>query len=135
MGNSKTIAVETETLGTITVHKMALGDYAELLRALNKLPSMMGDIIKRDKSELTTELILQELPEILANALPEVAGVVAAATDKDKEEIVTLDLAEFMEVTDAALQLNDVERIVTAVKKMAARFRKPALEQTAAPQA
>ncbi len=134
MGDSKTIVVQTE-LGEVLVHKMALGDYAQLLRAIDKLPTLLGDIIKRDKKDLTTELILKELPGIAADALPELAGVIAASTDKDGEFIAKLDLPDVMDVLDAALELNDLSRVVNAIKKIQARFRKPADQTPDAPSA
>lgn len=120
MGNSKTIVVPTSE-GDVTVKKLALGDYAQVLRSLNQLPAKLADITKKDKSELTTEYILEILPGMLADGLPEIAGILAAATDKDADFILQLDLADVMDITAGALELNDVARIVQSIKKIQAR--------------
>lgn len=119
MGDSKTITVSTES-GEVIVRKLALGDYAALLRALDKLPKQLADIAKRDKKDLTTDFIIGQLPTLAADSLPELAGVVAAATDKDQDFMVGLDLADFADVVVAVFELNDYTRVVAAVKKVMA---------------
>ena len=50
MGDSKTITVSTEG-GDVVVRKLALAEYAALLRALKKLPSEFGKFIEGNDSE------------------------------------------------------------------------------------
>lgn len=128
--DSKTIIISTEA-GDVTVRKMALGDYAGVLRALDKLPKAIADITKKDNSEITTEYILSILPTLVADHLDELAGVLAAATDKDADFFITkLDLAESVEVFAAIFQLNDYSKVVNVVKKlMAARQPKAPVSQ------
>jgi hypothetical protein len=104
MGDSKTIIITTD-VGEVTVRKLALGDYANFLRALKKLPKLILDITKNDKEKLTNEYIISILPQIAADELPEFAGVIASATDKDSDFILQLDLAETLDVADAVLEL------------------------------
>ena len=133
MGNSKTIIVKTEG-GDVTVHKLALGDYAALLRALKKLPSEMGKFIEGNSADAlkNNDTLFTSLPAIIADAIPEFAEVLAVASDKDAKFFLEGDLADAIEVFAAALELNDYSRIVNTLKKVTAR--KPAEVPTENPQ-
>lgn len=120
MSDQKTTIVAT-SLGDVTVKKLALGDYAVLLRALDHLPKDLAEIIKKDRKELTPDYILGILPGLIADNLAEFAGILASATDKDAAFVMDLDLADIIEIFDAALQLNDFARIAATVKKISAR--------------
>jgi hypothetical protein len=115
----KQITVETEA-GAVVVRKLALRDYADLLRSLNKLPQNISKFIdNNDKEKLNdTSFIMGALPAIIADSVPEFCAFVAVATDKDAEFVEALDLADVLEITSAVLQLNRYEKIVSAVKKM-----------------
>ncbi len=122
MGNQPTtITVQTE-LGDVLCHKMVFGDYAELLRALDKLPKLVADFIyeKDGKSEFNSQEVLAALPRIAAEALPELAAVLASATDQDGEYIQKLDLGDVVDVAEGILEVNDFDRIVASIKKLAA---------------
>ena len=129
----KTIEVQTSA-GPVVVKKLAMQDYAELLRALKKLPAALGDFIGgNSKEELQDTAKLGEvLPTIIADAVPEFCAVLAVCTDKDAEfHLKELDLADNVDVFAAALQLNDYQRIIAAVKKIMAPSQVPT-SQTAA---
>lgn len=105
------------------MRKMALGDYAGVLRALDKLPKAIAEITKRDDKDITNDYILSILPQLLADHLDELAAILATATDRDAEFFTKeLDLAEAVEVFAAIFELNDYSKVATVVKKlMAAR--------------
>lgn len=126
----KTIIVQAEA-GDVTVRKLALGDYAGILRALDKLPKAIGEIVKKDDKDLTSEYILSILPGLLADNMDELAALLACATDRDKEFFLTqLDLADGMEVFAAIFELNDYSKVAGVVKKlMAARQPKNPVSQ------
>lgn len=118
--DSRTVIVHAEA-GDVIVRKLALGDYAAVLRALDTLPGALGEIFKKDKADITNEYLLSLLPTIIADHLQEFAGILAAATDRDSEFFVKeLDLAETLEVFDAAFELNDYSQIANIVKKLMA---------------
>lgn len=120
ISNNTPILVHTGA-GDVTVRKLALGDYAGVLRAMGTLPAALGDMMKKDKSELTTDYLIGVLPAILADHLEEFAGILASATDKDAAFFTTqVDLAEAAEVLGAALELNDYSRIAVVIKKIRA---------------
>ena len=134
MGNSKTLTVKTEG-GDVVVRKLALGDYAALLRALKNLPTEFGKFIEgNDAKDLqNNEVLFSQLPAIIADAIPEFAEVLAVASDKDAQFYLDGDLADAMEVFAAALELNDYTRIVSTLKKLTAR--KPVDSDKVAPAA
>lgn len=123
MGNSpKTITVTTEG-GDVIVRKLALGDYAALLRALNKLPAEIGKYVSSNSADdlKDVEKLFSNLPVIIADAIPEFAEVLALASDKDAEFYIKGDLSDSLEVFAAALELNDYSKIMATVKKLTAR--------------
>lgn len=125
MGNSQTIIVKTEG-GDVTVRKLALGDYAALLRALKKLPTEIGKFVEGNSADALkdNDVLFSNLPGIIADAIPEFAEVLAVASDKDAKFFLEGDLADAIEVFAAALKLNDYSRIVNTLKKVMAQ--KPA---------
>lgn len=130
MGNSNnTITVQTEG-GPVVVRKLALGDYAALLRALKKLPTEMGKFISGNSAEALNdkEVMFANLPAIIADAIPEFAEVLAVCSDKDAKFYIEGDLVDALEVFAAALQLNDYSRVVSTLKKLGAQ--KPASKAT-----
>lgn len=126
MGDSKTSTVSTE-FGDVVVHKMPLSDYAELLRALDKLPQHIGKLVNdKGGKEVSREQLLMMLPSLAADSLEELAAVLSVPTDKDAKFVMQLDGADVVDLLDAILEVNQFERIVSAVKKMLARRTSPA---------
>lgn len=123
MGNSKTITVKTEH-GNVVVHKMPLADYAELLKALDNVPKQLGAIFGGMDDELLAKMsnvdYLALLPQILAGSWGDLIKVVSIPTDKDAEFMAKLDLPDAVDVVAAILELNDIHRIIAAVKKILA---------------
>ncbi len=119
MGNSKTLTVKTEN-GDVIVRKLALGDYAQLLHALKKLPGELGGMIQSNdgKSLQDLEHLFTVLPALIADSIPEFAQVLAVATDKDDKFFMDGDLADAIDVFAAVLELNDYSRIMDSVKKI-----------------
>lgn len=136
----KTIEVQTSA-GPVVVKKLAMQDYAELLRSLKQLPQELGKFIGENSSDQLkdNETLMTQLPAIIANAVPEFCAVLATATDKDATfHLEQLDLADNIDVFAAALELNDYKRIQAAIKKIMAPSQvptsQPAAEEPAAPQ-
>lgn len=126
-----TITVETEN-GPVVVKKLALIDYADLLRSLKKLPQEFGKFIEgNSEADLkNNDTVFAALPTIIAEAIPEFAAILASVTDKDSEFIQELDLADSLDILAAALSLNDYKRIVDSVKKIMARKPEPIEAET-----
>lgn len=129
----KTIEVQTSA-GPVVVKKLAMQDYAELLRSLKQLPQELGNFVQGTSKEdlAKNETIFAELPGIVANALPEFCAVLAVTSDKDAEfHLNELDLADNIDVLVAALQLNDYKRIAASIKKIMAPSKVPTSQAAA----
>lgn len=122
MGDS-TISVKTE-FGEVKVHKMPLSDYAELLKAMDTIPQSFLKFIKTQDDSKLQEMENSEfitiLPAFLAESWGDLIKIVAVPTDKDAEFMARLDLADAVDVVGAILELNDIPRIIEAIKKMQA---------------
>ena len=115
----KTIEVNTED-GVVIVRKLNLRDFGVLLTKLQQLPKEIGKLLEGDDKELTTEKLLEVLPQVTGVAWPELINIIALVTDKDSDFIGSLDLPDSVDVLAAALELNDYKRIVASVKKIMA---------------
>lgn len=105
------------------MRKLALGDYAALLRVLKKLPAEVGKFMAENSDENLQDqgVLFANLPAIVADSIPEFAEVLAVASDKDADFFLKGDLADAIEVFAAVLQLNDYTRIATTIKKLTAQ--------------
>jgi hypothetical protein len=129
----KTITVQTDA-GPVVVRKLAMYDYADLLRSLKKLPGEFGKFIDGNSAEALNDkaTLLAEIPTLIADALPEFCAVLASATDKDADfHGQQLDLADNVEILAAALELNDYKKIQAAIKKITAPGQVPTDQQAA----
>ncbi len=123
MGDSTTITVDTSQ-GPVVIRKMPLGDYGEVFRAFEKMPQHFKKItsgLTDDKLKDTknSEFIAM-LPIFLAESWDDVIHVVAVPTDKDAEFLGKVDPADGLDIVAAIVELNDIPRIIDAVKRMAA---------------
>lgn len=120
MGSSKTVTVPTAN-GDVTVRKLALGDYAEVMKAIDQLPSKFGQFIE-DNESFNMKDVFPAIPQIVGDSLPEVAKILAIVSDKDEQFFLEqTDAADVLDVVDGVLQVNDLQRIVASVKKIRTR--------------
>lgn len=126
MGNSQqniSKSVNTE-FGVIEIRRMPLKDYAELLRVLENVPEKVMQIFDGFDDEKLNQMsnmdFMKMLPVALAESWEDIIGVVAVPTDKDAEFLGKLDLADAVDVVTTILELNDIHRIISAVKKIVA---------------
>lgn len=131
----KTVTVDTEA-GPVVVRKLALYDYADLLRSFNQLPEKFGEFVQTNKAEdlKDNSFLFATVPSLIADALPEFAQMLSTVTDKDAEfHGRQLDLADNLSILAAALQLNDYQKVVGAIKKMMAQEQMPIEAETVEP--
>jgi len=119
---AKTLTVKTGG-GDVVVHKLALKNYAEFIRALRKLPGGFAQLFKSGKDVQDMAVIFEELPEIVADGFPDLINILVVVTDKDADFFNgdDIDLADAVDIVQAALEINDYERVVASVKKIMAR--------------
>lgn len=104
---------------SITVRKLPLSKYSELLAALETLPQQLADFDGKSNEEL-----LANLPKIISVALPEVVKVIAVAAEMEPEEVDELSLDEVVDLMIAIVEVNRIAEVAANIKKLLAR--KPA---------
>jgi hypothetical protein len=107
----------------VVIEKLPLRRIAEVFKALEKLPSKFaekfGDTGFKD---VPNDKVLEMLPEIIGESLPEVAKLISVATPLTEDQVLDeLGLAEAIEVLTAISQVNDFSKVVENVKKLLAR--------------
>lgn len=101
----------------VTVSKLPLRRYAELLGAFEELPKHLG-ILEKSNDE-----IVQNLPTLISTCYPDVVRVLKVATDLQDAEIDEMGLDDFIKVVEAILEVNNYAEIYQRLKKMIARPR------------
>lgn len=121
----KTVEVQTEELGAVVVHKLTLGDYAELLKSIKtlgaKIQELIGGKTLDELSKMKNEDFIKMAPSLIADAFPEMVSALSRCTDKSVEDIQKLDLSDALDVVAAAIELNDYSKVIEKVKKLMAR--------------
>lgn len=97
----------------LTITKLPLGKYAELLKALEKLPGELNSL-----SGLSNEKIIPQIPTIIGNSFPDIIKLFTIATDLTEEEVKDkLGLDEAVEVFLAIFEVNNYKEIFEKIKK------------------
>lgn len=111
----KTINVKLDSK-TITISKLPLGKYAELLAVLKTLPDRYAKFEK-----ITQNTFLDELPTLITESLPDVVRLLEVTTPLKKEEIETLGLDEMIKVVQAIVEVNNYVEVWATAKKVIAQ--------------
>lgn len=116
---TKTIQLDERV---VTVKKLPLGAYAELLIALDELPKYFDKLTTLKDSE-----ILPELPKIIAACINDFANIIATGTDITQEDIKnTIGIDEATKLVLAIIEINNYAEAWENVKKIPAQlFQKP----------
>lgn len=110
--------VETHK-GTVTVRKLKIMEYANVLRELKTIPAKFGAIAGGE--DLTNDKLIQLAPEVISESLPEVCKIFSMASDQDAVFFEDLYLDELVDVFVALYQINDFNKVADSVKKLTAR--------------
>lgn len=116
----KSIKVELDDK-TIEVTKLPLGKYAEFLGAIKELPKHLEGVENQ-----SVDQILQKLPLILSESLPDAVRLICIITDLKKEEVEALGLDEVSRIVVAFIEVNNYREVYDNVKKALAQ---PAKQQ------
>ena len=114
---SKTIIINGKK---VVLKKLALGKYAAILKALKKLPEKLGQF-----GEISNKKVIQSLPSMISDSLPELLQVLSIASDIPVEELekeyglddATVLLQGIFEVNDFALVKKNIQRLLKTVKQ------------------
>ncbi len=101
---------------TITVQKLPLKKYADLLSILDEIPKQFESF-----DQLQQDKMIQSIPKILKNALPEALNVMAVFTGIPKEEIGELGMHELVRLFAGVLEANKYDEVFDVVKKIFAQ--------------
>ena len=107
----------------VTVSKLPLGKYAEVLAALDKLPEKVSGLDKVSEDKL-----FSLLPKMIADSFPELLKIISIASDVPVEELsneyglddVTLLIKGIFEVNDFGLVIKNFQSLLSKKRKMAA---------------
>lgn len=98
----------------ITVEKLPLYRYAEVLKALNELPNKIDGL-----SNMTSDDILKKLPSLIATSLPEVVQILSIATSTPVDTLNNFALDEIVKLALAVYEVNNYQDIIERIKKAA----------------
>lgn len=116
MNKSKTITINEQE---VEIKKMAVGQFAKLMLAIEKLPDIvLKNFSLEDAQKLDINSLLVKLPPVLASSQDELFKVVEVASGIKKKDIEELDFEEFFDVIAAVFELNNFNAIVAKVKKL-----------------
>jgi hypothetical protein len=102
---------------TIEIKNLPLGRYAELLKALKKLPKNVRDI-----QDANASTVIEQLPILIGNSWSDFMDIFAIASPLSKEEIENeIDLNDAVDVTLAIIEVNNYKEIYEKVKKALAQ--------------
>jgi hypothetical protein len=89
------------------IEKLALGKYAELLEALDKIPEQLNAI-----GTISEENIIKALPKMLKEALPELLEIVSLGSGIPKETMEKeFGLNDFAKVVKAIFEVNEFDEL------------------------
>ena len=108
--NQKQIVINEKL---ITVSKLPLKKYAELLGAFQELPKHF-DLINGK----TQEEIVMNLPSLISQCYPDIVRVLTIATTLTPEEVDLMGLDDLAEVVTAILEVNNYSAIYEKIKKI-----------------
>lgn len=121
---SKSINVKLENQ-TVEVKKLPIGDYAEVLRAVKKLPKHFNTL-----ESLNTDTLMENLPLLFSDCLPDVIAILAIATKMPEDEVKELGLSEIVKLIEAVYVVNSYSDVYQILKKALAH---PAIKEIQKP--
>lgn len=101
---------------TVTISKLPLGKYAELLKALKELPKKVEGLDK-----MTPDEVMKNAPQLIGEALPEFIQILSIATPLTKEELEQIGLDEAVRLVIAVFEVNNYREVYENAKKALAR--------------
>ena len=115
--NKKTILINKKP---VEIVKLPIGRYAELLKRIQELPKKLKDFQALDGAKL-----IEILPELISDCLPDFIGILEVATPLEKIEIEKLGLDEVIDLSVAVFEVNNYSKVFETLKKALARQKPP----------
>jgi hypothetical protein len=123
----KEITITLSSGEKLIVKQLPLRRYDELLRALENVPKLLGNVDTTNNEEF-----FNKLPLLLASSFPDLLKILTVATDLTKEQISSDDfgLQDGVKVAVAIMQVNDYKAVFEEIKKATAQL-KPSVSKPA----
>lgn len=96
----------------ITIEKLPLGKYAELLKAIKELPKHVDKFKDLDSAQA-----LVILPTLIGESLPDFLRILEIATPLTAEEINELGLDGAVKLVLAVIEVNNYQQVYQMAKK------------------
>lgn len=96
----------------ITVKKQPVGKFIQALKVLKRIPQHLSGF-----STIDQNAIIAALPEMIASSYDEVKEIITIATDLTAEEVDQLFAEELIEVAADIIQANEFDKLGETVKK------------------
>lgn len=100
----------------VTLSKLPIKRYTEVFDILDKIPQSIQTI-----DELSYDKILQTVPQLVKNSLPEVLKIVQIGTGIPQEEIDELALDEIIKLLAGIIEVNKYTDVMSQIKKLFAQ--------------
>lgn len=100
----------------IELAKLPIGKYAELLKAIKELPKHIKGLETQ-----STDSIIEMLPALIGESLPDVIDILTIASPLKKEEIEKMGLDEVTRVILGIVEVNNFKEVYENIKKALAR--------------
>lgn len=111
----KTLQINLDN-GPIEIAKLPIGKYAELLKAIKELPKHVKGLENKD-----TDSIIEMLPALIGESLPDFIEILTIATPLKKDEIEAMGLDEVTRVVLGVIEVNNFREVYQNIKKALAR--------------
>ncbi len=96
----------------ITIEKLPLGKYAELLKAIKELPKHVDKFKNLDNAQA-----LVMVPELIGESLPDFLRILAITTPLTPDEIDELGLDDAVKLVLAVIEVNNYQEVYRIAKK------------------
>lgn len=125
-----TIIIPTQEVGDVTIKRLHVGDYIRAVKVIKSFWPKVRKLVPSDTdlNAMSREDFLLLIPDLIETAEPELLDLLARFTDKTGDDMALLDLAEALDVIDAALELNSYDSIAKNVKKVWGRINTQSLQ-------
>lgn len=100
----------------VVLSKLPIKRYTEVFDILDKIPQSIQTI-----DELSYDKILQTVPQLVKNSLPEVLKIVQIGTGIPQEEIDELALDEIIKLLAGIIEVNKYTDVMSQIKKLFAQ--------------
>lgn len=121
----KTIKIDEKDL---VVKKIPIGKYPELIKAIKRLPKHLQTF-----ESLEVDKLVEKLPDIASDALPDLLGIISIAVETPVEEVNEWGLDDIVRVVTALYEVNNYKEVYAVVKKALAHPSVKKLSQQASP--